>query len=136
MQWAPFKNLFWNTNEPAVMPIISITSGVSSWDRSCICWQILICQIMTAITNAENLRQYQSRFFWSQNRYRLFSSCTNLVREVKIISSNLKRVVIRTVRSVLSLNLNSSNKNNTQIACVLFIYLLWVNQAIWPENFN
>ena len=33
MKQAPFKNLFWNTNDFIAKLMISITSGVSLWDR-------------------------------------------------------------------------------------------------------
>ena len=35
MKWAPFKSLFWNTNDSIAELTISFTSGVSLWDRSC-----------------------------------------------------------------------------------------------------
>ena len=30
MEWAPFKGLFWNTNDSVVKLMLSITNGVSS----------------------------------------------------------------------------------------------------------
>ena len=68
---------------------------------------------MAEITNAENLRQYQSRFSLIAEQITALASNTSLVREVKTISPNLKEVLIQLIRSNLSLNLNRSNKNNT-----------------------
>ena len=35
MEWAPFKSLFWNTNYSMAKLTISITKGVSFWERLC-----------------------------------------------------------------------------------------------------
>ena len=48
---------------------------------------------MTAVTNAENLRQYKSKFFFTVEQILAFVLVTNLVREVKDVSSILKRIV-------------------------------------------
>ena len=44
---------------------------------------------MTSTTNAENFKQYKSRFF-TVDEILPFASNTNLVREVKNLSPNLK----------------------------------------------
>ena len=35
MEWAPFKSLYWKTNDSVANLTISFTSGVSLWDRPC-----------------------------------------------------------------------------------------------------
>ena len=35
MKWAPFKNLFWNTNESVANLIFLLQAGVSLLDRPC-----------------------------------------------------------------------------------------------------
>ena len=50
---------------------------------------------MTTITNAEQLRQYKSRFPVIVEQILAFASSTNLVREVKSMSTNVKRLVRR-----------------------------------------
>ena len=50
---------------------------------------------MTAITNAENLRQYKRRFSLIVEQILAFTWDTNLVREVKNLSPNFKRIAKR-----------------------------------------
>ena len=47
---------------------------------------------MTTTTNAENLGQYKSRFSLIVEQILVFASSTNLVRKVKNLSSNFKRI--------------------------------------------
>ena len=47
---------------------------------------------MTMTTNAENLGQYKSRFSLIVEQILAFTSSTNLVSEVKNLSSNFKRI--------------------------------------------
>ena len=47
---------------------------------------------MTTTTNAENLRQYKSRFSLIGEQILAFTWSTNLVREVKNLSTNFKRI--------------------------------------------
>ena len=47
---------------------------------------------MTTVANAENLRQYKSRFPFIVEQILSFSSSTNLVREVKNLALNFKRI--------------------------------------------
>ena len=47
---------------------------------------------MTTATNAENLRQYKSRFPFIVEQILAFASSTNLVREVKNLALNFKRI--------------------------------------------
>ena len=35
MEWAPFKSLFWKTNDSVANLMISFRSGISLWDRTC-----------------------------------------------------------------------------------------------------
>ena len=44
------------------------------------------------ITNAENLRQYKSRFFLILEQILAFVSSTNLVKEVKNLPPNFKQI--------------------------------------------
>ena len=48
---------------------------------------------MTTVTNAENLRQYKSKSFFTVEQILAFVLVTNLVREVKDVSSIFKRIV-------------------------------------------
>ena len=50
---------------------------------------------MTAITDAESLRQYKSRFSLIMEQILAFTWGTNLVREVKNLSSNFKQIALR-----------------------------------------
>ena len=47
---------------------------------------------MTTTTNAENLRQYKNRFSLIVEQMLDFISSTSLVREVKNLSTNFKRI--------------------------------------------
>ena len=47
---------------------------------------------MTTTTNAENLRQYKSRFSLIVEQILAFASSTNLITEVKSFSPNFKRI--------------------------------------------
>ena len=47
---------------------------------------------MTTTTHAENLRQYKSRFSLIVEQILPFASSTNLIREVKSLSPNFKRI--------------------------------------------
>ena len=47
---------------------------------------------MTTSANAENLRQYKSRFSLIVEQILAFASSTRLVREVKNLFPNLKRI--------------------------------------------
>ena len=53
---------------------------------------IKLCYIMTTTTNAENLRQYKSRFSSIVEPIMVFASSTNLVKEVKNFYPNFKRI--------------------------------------------
>ena len=48
---------------------------------------------MTTATNAENLRQYKSKFFLIVEQILAFAWSTNFIREVKNLSRNFKRIV-------------------------------------------
>ena len=50
-----------------------------------------VCKIMITTTNAENL-QYKRRFSLIVEQILAFASSTNLVREVKNLSPNFKRI--------------------------------------------
>ena len=83
---------------------------------------------MTATTNAENLLQYKVRFSLIVEQIIAFASSPKMFREVKDLSPNFKQIAWRCftlfnilvwiVRSMLSLNPNSSTKSSFQIACV------------------
>ena len=47
---------------------------------------------MTTTTNAENLRQYKSRFPLIVEQILAFTSSTDLVEEIKNLSPNFKRI--------------------------------------------
>ena len=47
---------------------------------------------MTTTTNAENLRQFKSRFSLIVEQILAFPWSTNFIREVKILSPNFKRI--------------------------------------------
>ena len=47
---------------------------------------------MTTATNVENLRHYKSRFSLIVEEILAFTSSTNLVREVKNLPPNFKRI--------------------------------------------
>ena len=47
---------------------------------------------MTTATNAENLRQYKSRFPLIVEQILAFTSSTDLVEEIKNLSPNFKRI--------------------------------------------
>ena len=47
---------------------------------------------MTTTTNAENLRQYKSRFSLIVEQIVTFASSNNLIREVKSLSPNFKQI--------------------------------------------
>ena len=47
---------------------------------------------MATATNAENLRQYKSRFYLIVEQILAFDSSTKLVREVKNLSPNFKQI--------------------------------------------
>ena len=58
MEWAPFKSLSWNTNN-------SVAKLTISNQAAFLCETDLVIKIwwiMTAITNAKNLRQYKIRY--------------------------------------------------------------------------
>ena len=69
---------------------------------------------MTETTNAENLRQHKIRFYLIVEQILAFASSPNMVREVKNMSPNFKKVAWRSftllnvlvwiVRFILSLN--------------------------------
>ena len=61
--------------------MVSITSGVSSWYRPC--YENII---------AENLRQYRSGFSLIVEQILAFPSSTYLVRKVKSLPPNFKRI--------------------------------------------
>ena len=74
MEWAQFKCLFWDPNHSIVKLMVSIKSGVSLWYRPSL--------KNTTTKNAENLRQYKSKFSLAVEQMVAFASSTNLVREV------------------------------------------------------
>ena len=47
---------------------------------------------MTAITTAENLRQFKIRFFFILEQILNFASNPNMVEEAKSLSSNFKQI--------------------------------------------
>ena len=59
MEWAPFKSLSWNTNNNSVAKLTISNQAAFLWETDLV---IKIWWIMTAITNAENLRQYKIRY--------------------------------------------------------------------------
>ena len=48
---------------------------------------------MTTKTNAENLQQYKSRFYFIVDRMLAFDLSTNLVRKVKNLPPNFKEII-------------------------------------------
>ena len=54
---------------------------------------MLLKYIMTTITNAKNLRQYETRFFFIVEKKLAFASSVNLAGEVKNVSPNFKRLL-------------------------------------------
>ena len=84
--------------------------------------------LITATTNAENLRQYKIRFSLIAEQTLSFATSPNMVREAKHLSRNFKQIawqcftllniLIWIVRSIYRLILNSSIKNYTEIACI------------------
>ena len=86
MEWEPYKSLFWKENDSIVKLMVSITRDISLWYRPFyeIFW------IMTTITNAENVRQYKSRFSLIVEQILAFTLSTNLDKEVKNFSTNFK----------------------------------------------
>ena len=59
MEWAPFKSLSWNTNNNSVAKLTISNQAAFLCETDLV---IKIWWIMTAITNAENLRQYKIRY--------------------------------------------------------------------------
>ena len=47
---------------------------------------------MTAITTAENLRQFKIRFFFILEQILNFASSPNMIEEAKNLSSNFKQI--------------------------------------------
>ena len=88
MEWAPIKCLFWNANDPVGKSMVSIISGVSLWYRPC------HTDLLNYDNdkNAESLRQCKSRSSLIAEQTLAFASLTNLVREVKNLSPNFKRI--------------------------------------------
>ena len=82
MEGVLFKCLFWNANN-------SIVKTVFLCDTDLV---IKICQIMTATTSGKNLRQYKSKFPLAVEQILVFASNTNMVREVKNLPSNFKKI--------------------------------------------
>ena len=68
--------------------MVSITSGVSLRYRPC--YKNVLNMTMT--TNAENLRQNKSRLSLIAEQRLAFTSSTHLIREVKNLSPNFKRI--------------------------------------------
>ena len=101
IKWAPIKSLFWNFK--VYCKVKDFYSKRSFFVRQ----TLLLCRIMTAIANAENLQQYKKR-----EQILALTSSTNLLREIK--SSNFQQIgwrclilwnaLIWTDRSILSLN--------------------------------
>ena len=85
--YAPFKGVFWNTDDAVVKLMASITSFFVIKTLF-----IKICKIRTTTTNAENLWQYKSRHSPIVEHILAFASSTNFVREVKNLSPNVKRI--------------------------------------------
>ena len=93
---------------------------------------IKICQIMTAITNAENLWHSKSRFTLILEQILAFTSNTILVKEMENMSPNFKliawwcftslNVLIQIVVSTLSLNVKQFPQMlNSNTLCVVDI---------------
>ena len=86
MEWEPYKSLFWKENDSIVKLMVSITRDISLWYRP----SYEIFWIMTTITNAENVRQYKSRFSLIVEQILAFTLSTNFDKEVKNFSTNFK----------------------------------------------
>ena len=89
MKWARYKCLFRNANDSIVKSMIYILQALFFCDTELV---IKICQIMTTTINVKNLRQWKSKFFLIAEQIQASPSRTNLVREVKDLSPNFKRI--------------------------------------------
>ena len=92
---------------------------------------------MTKTTNANNLRQYKSRFSLIAEQVLAFTMSTILVREIKNLSPNLtcftlQMILIRTGRPFYRKTLISSAKKHVEIARAQLIKLTLL--IIKPET--
>ena len=81
MDLAPFKCLFWNTNDSVLKLMVSITSDVSLWYRSCY-------RNMLHYDNGNKCRKLTT----IQSRYWLSLRALTWLEKLKNLSSNFEQI--------------------------------------------